>query len=90
MPIMTDWRILPIIINLSGRYWGVETEFGEGKRYSMQSIKDNVSLLDDETINKINEMVVRAGHQLVKKKVKDSILRRIRTYWRPMYTFRQM
>ena len=34
----------------------------------MQSIKDNVSLLDEETINKINEVVVRAGHQLVKKK----------------------
>ena len=37
---------------------GVETEFGEGKRYSMQSIKDNVSLSDEETINKINEVVV--------------------------------
>jgi hypothetical protein len=47
---------------------GVETAFGEGKRYSMQSIKDNVSLLDEETINKINEVVVRAGHKLVKKK----------------------
>ena len=47
---------------------GVETEFGEGKRYSMQSIKDNVSLLDEETINKINEVVVSAGHRLVKKK----------------------
>jgi hypothetical protein len=47
---------------------GVETELGEGKRYSMQSIKDNVSLLDEETINKINEVVVRSGHQLVKKK----------------------
>ena len=47
---------------------GVETEFGEGKRYSMQSIKDNVSLLDEETINKITKVVVRAGHPLVKKK----------------------
>src|SRR3972149_3700307 len=47
---------------------GGETAFGEGKRYSMQSIKDNVSLLDEETINKINEVVVRAGHKLVKKK----------------------
>jgi hypothetical protein len=47
---------------------GVETAFGEGKRFSMQSIKDNVSLLDEETVNKINEAVVRAGHKLVKKK----------------------
>jgi len=59
---------------------GVETEFGEGKRYSMQSIKDNVSLLDEETINKINEVVVRAGHKLVKKKAKAFILRRIAMY----------
>jgi IS5 family transposase len=47
---------------------GVETTFGEGKRFSRQSIKDNVSLLDEETINKINEVVVRAGYKLVKKK----------------------
>ncbi|MEB2307796.1 MAG: hypothetical protein OZ917_00615 [Candidatus Brocadiaceae bacterium] len=33
----------------------------------MWSIKDNVSLLDEETINKINEVVLRAGHKLVKK-----------------------
>lgn len=26
---------------------GVETEFGEGKRFSTQSIKDNVRLLDE-------------------------------------------
>lgn len=47
---------------------GVETTFGEGKRFSRQSIRDNVRLLDEETINKINEVVVRAGHKLVKKK----------------------
>jgi len=47
---------------------GVETTFGEGKRFSRQSIKDNVSLLDEETITRINEVVVRAGHKLVKKK----------------------
>ena len=61
---------------------GVETEFGEGKRFSIQSIKDNVSLLDEETIRQINEVVVRAGHKLVKKKRKDCVLRRIRMYWR--------
>ena len=47
---------------------GVETTLGEGKRFSRQGIKDNVRLLDEETINKINEVVVRAGHKLVKKK----------------------
>src|SRR4030066_537138 len=37
---------------------GVETTFGEVKVFSMQSIKDNVSLLDEETINKVNDVVV--------------------------------
>ena len=57
---------------------GVETTFGEGKVFSMQSIKDNISLLDEETIMQINEVVVSFGHQLVKKKAKDCILRWIR------------
>src|SRR3970282_1452176 len=47
---------------------GVETGLGEGKVFSMQSIKDNVSLLDAETINKLNDLVVKEGHRLVKKK----------------------
>ena len=47
---------------------GVETTFGEAKVFSMQSIKDNISLLDEETIMQINEVVVSFGHQLVKKK----------------------
>src|SRR3989304_7979903 len=42
---------------------GVETGVGKGKIFSMQSIKDNVSLLDAETINKINDLVVKEGHQ---------------------------
>jgi len=47
---------------------GVERFGGEGKQYNLQTIKDNVGLLDDDTISKINEMVVRVGHRLVKKK----------------------
>jgi hypothetical protein len=46
-----------------------DTEFGESKKdYSLQSIKDNVGLIDEETLDQINELVVQAGHQLVKKK----------------------
>ena len=40
---------------------GVETGLGEGKVFSIQSIKDNVSLLDGETINRINDVVLKAG-----------------------------
>lgn len=43
--------------------------FGEtNKEYSLQSIKDNMGLIDDETLERINDLVVEAGHQLVKKK----------------------
>ena len=57
---------------------GVETTFGEAKVFSMQSIKDNISLLDEETIRQISEVVISSGHQLVKKKGKDCVLRWIR------------
>jgi IS5 family transposase len=46
---------------------GVETNFGESKKYGLQTIKDNVQLLDEQVINKINDIVVKAGHSLKKK-----------------------
>lgn len=76
--------------NLIRQIMGVETGLGEGKRYSIQSIRDKVSLLDVETINKINDVVLKAGHRLVKKRMRASILRWIPMSWRPMYTFRQI
>ena len=57
---------------------GVETTFGEGKRFSRQSIQDNVSLLDEETIRQINEVVISSGLSWLKKKGKDCVLRWIR------------
>jgi hypothetical protein len=51
-------------------------KYGETKRdYSLQSIKDNIGLIDDETLEEINELVVEAGHQLVKKKRRRSTSR---------------
>ncbi len=48
---------------------GIDTKqvFGEGKYYPMQTIKDNVSLLSEEMLEEINEVVVKAGHRLKKK-----------------------
>lgn len=46
----------------------VASGFGQGKVYKIQTLKDNVSLLDEESIARINTLVVQAGHQLVKKK----------------------
>lgn len=43
--------------------------FGETNReYSLQSIRDNIGLIDDETLEQINDIVLEAGHRLVKKK----------------------
>jgi IS5 family transposase len=36
--------------------------------YQLQTIKDNVKLFKPELLDKINEVVVKAGHALVKKK----------------------
>ena len=35
--------------------------------YPIQTIKDNVSLFTAEILDKINQIVVKAGHNLVKK-----------------------
>lgn len=37
-------------------------------QYPIQTIKDNVSLLTPGVLDKINQVVVKAGHNLVKKK----------------------
>jgi hypothetical protein len=37
--------------------------------YPLQTLKDNVSLLTPDLLIKINEVVVEAGHNLVKKKM---------------------
>jgi hypothetical protein len=51
---------------------GVETNHGftERKIYALQTIKDNVSLLDEATIDEISTIVVKSGHQLKKKEEK--------------------
>jgi IS5 family transposase len=36
--------------------------------YYLQTLKDNVSLLTPEMLDRINQVVVNAGHQLIKKK----------------------
>jgi len=54
------------------------SDFGDNlKQYSLQSIKDNVALLDEETLNQINALVVKAGHQLKKN---DKLNVKVDTY----------
>jgi hypothetical protein len=39
----------------------------DGKLYDLQTIKDNVTLLTPEILDQINQVVVKAGHELIKK-----------------------
>lgn len=48
---------------------GIETDFGHKKEeISYRRIIDNVSLLDDEMIQQINNIIVELGHNVFKKK----------------------
>lgn len=50
---------------------GIST-WGENlKRYPLQTLKDNVGLLDEATIKEINELVVQSGHNLLKKNAEE-------------------
>lgn len=42
----------------------------DAHEYKLQTIKDNVSLLTPELLNRINEVVVAEGHKIVGKKKK--------------------
>lgn len=42
--------------------------FDDDLEYRLQTVKDNVSLMTPEILDRINEVVVAAGHRLVKKK----------------------
>ena len=40
----------------------------DDKEYPLQTLKDNISLLTPDVLDRINEIVVNAGHKLVGKK----------------------
>lgn len=53
---------------------GVDRESGyEQIEFEYQNIYDNVSLLDDETIRQINEIVLSFGHHVFKKKEMEAL-----------------
>lgn len=45
--------------------------FDNEANYQLQTVKDNVSLLTEELLDEINQVVLKAGHNLVKKKEKN-------------------
>jgi len=43
------------------------SDFGDNKKkYSLQTLKDNISLFDEKTLDEINEIIVKTGHKLKK------------------------
>lgn len=55
---------------------GIEKEFGyERAEFSYQRIYDNVTLLTDQTLKEINEVIVEFGHGQVFKKKEEEALR---------------
>ncbi len=44
------------------------TDLFDPHYYHLQTLKDNVCLLTPELLDKINQVIVTAGHDLVKKK----------------------
>jgi len=44
--------------------------FNRKVRYPLQTLKDNISLFTPEILDRINKVVVDAGHKLLKKKLK--------------------
>ncbi len=53
---------------------GVESGFGYEKyKFERQTMIDNVSLLDDETVRELNQVIVEFGHGVFKKKEEDPL-----------------
>ena len=53
---------------------GIERESGFGyKTFHRQTIIDNVELLDDKTLNELNDVIVQIGHKVFKKKETEAL-----------------
>ena len=49
------------------------SDWAEEKRWSVQTLKDNLRLFTPEVLDRINQVVVDAGHALVKKSPEDAL-----------------
>ena len=47
---------------------GKECSFGDNYEYCESTIKENGRLIDDETLAEINVIIVKSGHEILKKK----------------------
>jgi transposase, IS5 family len=49
------------------------SDYSMGKQYEYQNIYDNVTLVDDELLKEINDVIVEVGHEVFKKKEKAAL-----------------
>lgn len=56
------------------------TDFSSGVSYQYQNIYDNVTLLSDEVVDEINDIIVEAGHHVFKKKEVEALLCKIDSF----------
>ena len=59
--------------NLLRQMLGVQDGIVRGREFELQTIIDNVSLLDETTLREINLILVEAGHKIVKKKETEAL-----------------
>ena len=79
----TDYDRIHYIANsdsLLRKMIGLSDEFAEDSKLTLQSIKDNVKLLDDKTLIGINDVIIKLGHGLLKKKETDLLLLKTDSY----------
>ena len=59
--------------NLVRGVMGVEqSNFGDGKKYGLTTLKENIGMLDEQTIDAIGEIVLEAGYSKIKKTPRGS------------------
>lgn len=67
-----DYDLLLDMVNNHKSLRGIlgvdRNDFTVGKEYELQTVKDNVSLLGEDLLRQLNELVVKAGHGVIKKK----------------------
>jgi IS5 family transposase len=66
------------ILELANEHATIRQMLGHGDwadetRYSLQTLKENLRLFTPEILDRINQIVVRAGHQLVKKSPEEGL-----------------
>ena len=72
----TDYDRLHYLANadsLLRQMLGVHDGITRGRDFDRQTIIDNVSLLNDEVLREINQIIVGVGHNLVKKKETEAL-----------------